>query len=171
MNREASCHLGDQNDAGHQSTHDSGEKRGHADTGTALIVLLRPTTLWSVRALCSSRREVARVRPVQSLARTCGPNPTGRRSPPSICKTDRERGQVGGTHCRGFAFAGPDNWYIHQIRLELHQEVVSASAAIYAKFGHFNARIGFHRGQNVGNLERYTFQGCSDDVGRGAAAG
>jgi hypothetical protein len=31
--REASGHLGDQNDAGHRSTHDSGEERGHADNG------------------------------------------------------------------------------------------------------------------------------------------
>src|ERR1700732_556135 len=31
--REASRHLGNQNNAGHRSTHNSGEERGHADNG------------------------------------------------------------------------------------------------------------------------------------------
>ena len=48
---------------------------------------------------------------------------------------------------------------------------MSAGTAIDAKFCQINAGIGFHRGEHVGDLEGYTFESRSSDVGRGAAAG
>ena len=86
-------------------------------------------------------------------------------------KTDSQSCQVRRTHCSCLWIRRTHHWHTQEICLSLHQEVVGAGAAVNPKFGKFDRRIGFHRGEEISNLKSDAFESSSSNVRSGTPAG
>ena len=60
---------------------------------------------------------------------------------------------------------------MHDVGLELHQEIVGAGTSIDPQFGQWIAGVFFHGGQNVSDLEGDPLERSAGKVGRGGPSG
>ena len=77
------------------------------------------------------------------------------------------RGAKGG----GFDAAWTDHLSVEKVSLELHEEVIGASATVYAESAEINARILLHGFQNVVYLVSQGLYGCAHQMSFSCASG
>ena len=84
---------------------------------------------------------------------------------------DGEAGEIGGAHGGRLSILRPGDRHAQQIRLELHQKIVLAGAAIDSELRGFDARVRLHSSEDVVHLEGDRLQRRSRDMRRGRPPG
>ena len=79
-------------------------------------------------------------------------------------EADRKARKVRGAHGGGLDAGGTDHGRLHDICLELHQEVIHARAAVDSERAEADAGVAFHSPEQIVRLEGERLEGRADEV-------